>query len=354
MDDVARLPPADRADLFSATAGRRGLRQEISEKDFWVCWSLKRLFTLPNPPAGLIFKGGTSLSKVFNAIERFSEDVDLSFNRADLGFGGEHDPLHAPSGKKARQWREALTETCRRVIHERFLPQLAATFAGAIAEPPGATWRLELDPDDADRQTLLFHYPSGDKPRAADEPDYIKPFVRLEIGARADHWPSLQATLTPCAAEEFPQPFRDPVCALRVLAPERTFWEKATVLHAWHHAPADKAFRDRQSRHYYDVVRLYEKGIGKEALRDTDLLLKVAEHKAVFFPAASAKYEEARPGTLRLVPPPARLPELEQDYRKMREMIFTEPPPLDHILTVLREIEALVNRPDVSAELAMA
>jgi len=345
MDDVARMPLADRTDLFSAAASRRGLRQEIIEKDFWVCWSLKRLFTLPDPPAGLIFKGGTSLSKAFNAIERFSEDVDLSFNRADLGFGGEHDPLHAPSGKKARQWREALTETCRRVIHEQFLPQLIATFAEAIGEPPGIAWQLQLDPEDANQQTLLFHYPSASKPHAAGEPDYIRSFVRLEIGARADHWPTLQATVTPYAAEEFPQPFRDPVCSVRVLAAERTFWEKATVLHAWHHAPANKPFRDRQSRHYYDVVRLYEKGIGKEAIRETNLLLKVAEHKDVFFPAASAKYEEAKPGTLRLVPPQARLLELEQDYRKMQEMIFTEPPSLGHILDVLEEIEALVNLP---------
>lgn len=345
MDDVARLPPVDRADLFSATASRRRLRLEIIEKDFWVCWSLKRLFTLSDPPAGLIFKGGTSLSKVFNVIERFSEDVDLSFNRADLGFGGEHDPLHAPSGKKARQWREALTETCRRVIHEQLLPQLTATFAEVIGEPPGALWWLELDPEDTSQQTLLFHYPSGGKPREVEEPGYIKPYVRLEIGARADHWPSLQATIMPYAAEEFPRPFRDPTCSVKVLAAERTFWEKATLLHAWHHTPPDKPFRDRQSRHYYDVVRLFEKGIGKEALRDTNLLLKVAEHKDVFFPAASAKYEEARPGTLRLVPPPARLPELEQDYRKMQEMIFTDPPPLNHLLTVLREIEALINRP---------
>lgn len=345
MDDVARMPPADRADLFAATAKQRSLLPEIIEKDFWVCWSLKRVFTLPNPPAGLIFKGGTSLSKVFNAIERFSEDVDISFNRADLGFGGEHDPLRAPSGKKARQWREALTKTCRHVIHEQFLPQLIAAFAEAIGEPPGGAWRLELDPEDANQQTLLFHYPSGGKPRAAEEPGYIRPFVRLEIGARADHWPSLQATVTPYAAEEFPKPFRNPVCSVTVLAAERTFWEKATLLHAWHHAPADKPFRDRQSRHYYDVVCLYEKGIGKVALRDTNLLLKVAEHKDVFFPAASAKYEEARPGTLRLVPPQARLPEVEQDYRKMQEMIFTQPPPLEHLLTVLKEIETLINHP---------
>src|SRR5271156_4214895 len=134
MDDVARMPPADRADLFSATAGRRGIRQEIIEKDFWVCWSLKRLFTLPEPPAHLLFKGGTSLSKVFSAIERFSEDVDLSFNRADLGFGGDKDPGAAASGKKARHQLEGLQEACRKAIREEFLPKLRQAFAEALKE----------------------------------------------------------------------------------------------------------------------------------------------------------------------------------------------------------------------------
>jgi Nucleotidyl transferase AbiEii toxin, Type IV TA system len=87
MDDVARLSARDRADLFNAVAGKRGnMRAEIVEKDFWVCWTLKRLFRLEAPPAGLIFKGGTSLSKVYGAIDRFSEDVDLSFERGALGW----------------------------------------------------------------------------------------------------------------------------------------------------------------------------------------------------------------------------------------------------------------------------
>src|SRR5438309_7765235 len=156
MDDVARWPAADRADLFVVYGTGRGLTSEMIEKDFWVCWTLKRLFTLPDPPAGLLFKGGTSLSKVFGVIERFSEDVGLSFDRAGLGFGGESDPLNAPTAKRRKYGLEALTETCRRVIRERLLPQLVAAFADVLGEPPSAAWNLEPAEDDPDAQTLLF------------------------------------------------------------------------------------------------------------------------------------------------------------------------------------------------------
>ncbi len=343
MDDVARLSIGDRTDLFAATASLRGLRPAIIAKDFWVCWTLKRIFSMPDPPAGLLFKGGTSLSKVFGVIERFSEDVDLSFDRAGLGFGGENDPLNATTGKKRKQGLEALTETCQRAIRERLLPQLVAAFGVALGEPPSASWGMELDEDDPDGQTLLFRYPVGDRSRSADEPAYIWPVVRLEIGARSDHWPVVEASVTSYAAEVFPDLFKEPGCKVRVLAAERTFWEKATVLHMWHYAPADKKFRDRQSRHYYDVVRLYEHELGKAAVKDTELLLKVARHKEVFFPATWARYAEAKPGTLRLVPPDARLPELQQDYLNMREMIFGEPPTFERLLDVLREIEQHIN-----------
>lgn len=186
MDDIARLPLTDRADLFAEVARQRGLTRAIIEKDFWVCWTLKRLFMLSDTPAGLLFKGGTSLSKVFGVLERFSEDVDLSFDRAGLGFVGDSDPLNATSGKKRKQALEALTETCQRVIRERLLPQLLESFSRALGELPSGAWRLELAEDDPDRQTLLFRYPTEEKEHG-DEPAYIRPAVRMEIGARFDH-----------------------------------------------------------------------------------------------------------------------------------------------------------------------
>jgi hypothetical protein len=317
----------------------------IVEKDFWVCWILRRLFTLKDAPAGMIFKGGTSLSKVFNAIGRFSEDVDLSFDRADLGFGGDNDPGRAPSKKQTRQRLKLLKEACQAVIRDRFIPQLAAAIGAALRDPAGHGWKLETDQDDPDGQTVLFHYPSGFATPGPLGAAYIPPVVRLEMGARSDHWPAEDAIVTPYAAEQFPTKFQNPTSTVRVLAAERTFWEKATILHAWYHAKPEKPLRDRQSRHYYDLVKLFEAGIGPRAIQRMGLLAAVAAHKAVFFADPAAKYDQAKPGSLKLVPPTSRHAELREDYGKMREMIFGEPPPFEHLLKVLTEIERQVNEP---------
>jgi hypothetical protein len=339
MDKVGQLSTGDRADLFLASAARRRIAAAIIEKDFWVCWTLRRLFTLPKPPAHLLFKGGTSLSKVYNAIERFSEDIDLSFNRGDLGFSGEADPS-AATGKKRRHALDRLREVCQKIIQEELLPLLEQSFAEALSSAPGEKWSVTLAEDDPDRQTILFKYPSGIESGFS----YVRPIVRLEFGARSDHWPAVDAKISSYAAQDFPDAFSDAECMVRALSAERTFWEKATVLHAWHHAPAEKVLRDRQSRHYYDVVRLYENGLGKTAMKDTGLLEQVAKHKTVFYAAGWARYHEARPGTLRLVPSALRLEELRRDYESMREMFFAAPPSFDHLLAVLMEIETGINR----------
>jgi hypothetical protein len=194
------------------------------------------------------------------------------------------------------------------------------------------------------RANPALSYPAGLTQGGRAAP-YIRPVVRLEMGARGDQWPAEQKLITPYAAESLPGQFKDPRCPVTVLAAERTFWEKATVLPACCHCPQGKPWKERQSRHFYDVARLFEAGIGKRALEDLELLRKVAEHQAVFFRSSWSRYEEAVPGSLRLVPPEFRRRELEEDYRKMAEMIFGEPPPLEQILAVLGEIEHAVNRP---------
>lgn len=337
MDEIARLAPNDLADLFRAAAAKRGLPEAILEKDFWVCWVLKRLFTLTNPPAGLLFKGGTSLSKVYGLIDRFSEDVDLSFDRAGLGFGGADDPMVAASKKKQAAAVEKLAEACKVAVRDRLRPQLSEAFEAALGT--ASTWILEAAQDDADDATLLFRYPTTPIPGTA----YITSFVRLELGARSDHWPAQPGVVKPFVAEDFPDKFKAPECSVKVLAAERTFWEKATLLHKWHHAAADRRFPDRQSRHYYDLYRLYKSPVGPKALADLSLLESVAKHKQVFFAQAWARYDLATPGTLRLVPPQARLKELEADYKAMGQMIFGAPPAFADLMTALAELEAKVN-----------
>jgi hypothetical protein len=225
------------------------------------------------------------------------------------------------------------------------MPQLTEAFTHALGSQEGTSWRLELAEDDPAAQTILFHYPTGLVSQRAGG-TYIQPSVRLEIGARSDQWPSREANIISYAAEVFPEHFTAPSCQVRVLSAERTFWEKVTLWHMWYHAPEGKTFRDRQSRHYYDVVRLYEQHWGQAAIKDLELLRKVAEHKAVFYPAAWARYTEARPGTLRILPPDTRLPELQRDYQQMQQMIFGSPPSFARLLEVLAQIEQDVNRSD--------
>lgn len=166
---------------------------------------LRAVFTLPDPPADLLFKGGTSLSKVYNAIERFSEDVDLSFDRKALGFGGDQDPAAAPSKKQRGVRLDALKAACQKMIKEQFGPKLAAVFEAQLEAAPGSdTWGLADDPDDPDGQTLLFRYPKG-LPQAADLTPYVRPVVRLEMGARGDQWPATLAEIRPYAAEALPK-----------------------------------------------------------------------------------------------------------------------------------------------------
>ena len=346
MDDVARLSPRDRAELFGTASFRRGdMRPEVVEKDFWVCWVLKQIFGLDAALFAPIFKGGTSLSKFYGAIRRFSEDVDLSVDRRLLGLGEDEATLRASSRKQRGRFLDRLSETCREAVATRFVPALEGRFTESLGRPStiASSWSVTIDPEDADRQTILFAYPRyAERPKAAEAP-YLRPVVRLEMGARGESWPSENGAIVPYAAEALPEAFGDPHCQVRVLAAERTFWEKATLLHACYHRPSDQRLPDRLSRHYYDVARLHEVGIGKRALADLPLLRRVAAHKDLFFPAKWARYEAAVPGTLRLVPPQARRQEIETDYAKMREMFFEEPPSLDRVFALIREVEDLVN-----------
>jgi hypothetical protein len=339
MDTVLQLSQRHRVELFESAALKTGMDAVIVEKDFWVCWTLKELFALAAMGEHLIFKGGTSLSKVFNLIERFSEDIDVSMDRSFLGFGGAMEPEAGASNKEKQRRIEALRAACQKKISGELLPALETAIRAKVGR--AEKWSLRSDDEDPDQQTLLFEYPTSFPP---DATGYIARTVKIEMGARADHWPSETKTITPYVAEQFPKGFKAPSCAMKVLSVERTFWEKATILHAEFHRPAGKEMPERFSRHYCDFYELIRKGVAKTATAKLELLARVAQHKSLFFKTSWAQYGEARKGSLRIAPPEQRVKALRDDYAKMQQMFFGEPPEFYNILTLLNQWEREFNQ----------
>ncbi|MBN2581006.1 MAG: nucleotidyl transferase AbiEii/AbiGii toxin family protein [Pirellulales bacterium] len=338
MDDFARLSSKERQRYFGEASERLDLTAQIIEKDFWVCWCLKRLFLLPEFQGHLTFKGGTSLSKVYHVIERFSEDVDVSIERAFLGFGGRNEPEAASSKKQQHHRIEALQQKCQEAIAEQLEPQLRQAIASALATDGG--WSLEQDPHDPDGQTLLFQYPPA---IASSLSPYFASSVKIELVARSDAFPVESASISPILCNAFSDALQEKHCVVRALAAERTFWEKATILHMLHHAPDEGKLKPGMSRHYYDVYEMAQSSVFERAMKSIDLLRRVAAHKSVFFKAAWANYDTARPGTLCLMPCDVIVQGLKTDYQAMREMFHSEPPPFDEILSSLLDLEHQIN-----------
>ncbi len=338
MDQFARLPSGERRVYFEQAAARLGLSAQIIEKDFWVCWTLRRLFSLAEFQDHLTFKGGTTLSKVYRIIERFSEDLDIAVERSWLGFGDDKEPERGASGKERQRRVDRLQAACAAAIAEHMRPQLQTAIYAQIgaAEP----WSLADDHDDKSAQTLLFEFPPA---VATDLNPYFAPSVKIEMGARSDHFPVEPGAVTPHLFDAFPDALPDSIARVRVLAAERTFWEKATILHSLHHAQTMKEITPRMSRHYYDVYRMAESPVWQRALAAIELLDRVADHKSVFFKSAWAHYDTARPGTLRLTPSAHIIRELSQDYIAMQPMFFGEPPSFQEILASLPALEARIN-----------
>lgn len=323
---------ADRQRMLCEEAqGRLGLAPASIEKDFWVCWTLRELFSLPEWGDQLTFKGGTSLSKGWQLISRFSEDIDVVINRDFLGFGGER-----LSNKQLKR----LPKECSRRVLEELQPVLAKRLGDVI--PDGMTWDLEpaAEAEDPDQQTLLFQYPS----LFSGSITYLRPVVKIELGARSDTEPVEAPVIRPYLAEAFPDLLRDSTFPIRTVAARRTFWEKSMLLHEETFRPPDKRRKTRLSRHYYDLWCLITKDIAAQAMADHDLFDHCARHRQLFFKQSWVDYGTLHKGSLRLIPLPEQLDEWRKDYAAMREeMFFEDPPTFDEILAVVEQFENKFN-----------
>ena len=250
MDAFAKYPADEREAYFLQAAANLGLPPQVVEKDFWVCWTLKRLFALESVGEDLVFKGGTSLSKVYGLIRRFSENIDVSIHRASLGFKGETDPA-GMTGKPFKRANEALGELARSKIFGEIQPALESAVRDLLGE---GGWSLAPDASDPEGQSLAFAYPTtGLTPSPAA---YLRPVVKIEFGARADHEPSERKPVRPYLADAIPEALDEPGTQVKVVSAVRTFWEKATILHQMAHLAPEKPFPDRYSRHYCDLAAM--------------------------------------------------------------------------------------------------
>ncbi|MDO8747799.1 MAG: nucleotidyl transferase AbiEii/AbiGii toxin family protein [Candidatus Omnitrophota bacterium] len=338
MDKFVLLTRKDKRAYFEVAAANLNIMPQLIEKDFWVCWILKIIFSLPKVGAHLTFKGGTSLSKCYNVIKRFSEDIDISIERPFLSKTHAIEPDKEKSNKENQKRLKELQLVCKTKIDEMIIPSLKQSIAAVLSDT--GEWKIEPDSGDEDGQTVLFIFPHA---MTSTAESYVRSSVKIEFGARSDHWPVETATIVPYVANVSGERVIEGASA-RVLAAERTFWEKATILHMIYHYPSEKNIPPRMSRHYYDIYAMADSPIYKKALKSISLLKHVSDHKSLFFKANWAHYDTAKSGTLRLVPRDNLVSQLKNDYRQMQQMFFEEPPSFEQIIEKLRAIEEQINR----------
>lgn len=326
------LGARERADILRTVAASSGRPAVILEKDIWICWALQALFSMPDLHP-MAFKGGTSLSKVYGIIDRFSEDVDITLDYQ--AFNDPCDPFAEDTSRsQIRQLSDRLKVRVASYLRTVVAPALAA--AEHIA-PDGRHDTCIAE----DGETIRLAYPS-----AVDEPDgYVRSEVLLEFGGRNVVDPNERHVIVPDIAALTPD-LDYPAATVTVLSPARTFWEKATLIHVECHRRQLADRPDRLSRHWFDLTCLADHDVGRTALCNRALLADVVQHKKVFFHAGDANYDQCLDGRLRLVPDADQLPALQADYDAMRHarIVGDDAPGFDVMIERIRILEAEANR----------
>jgi len=330
---------SERADLFLTTAQRLGAPLINIEKDFWVCWTLNALYhRLPKNGPRLLFKGGTSLSKAYGLISRFSEDIDVTVFRDDLGHPASPAELTALSTKKRKAALEAIAEDCRTYITTDMLISVSEL----LIEDTKGEGRVEVDETDPSGQTLLVWYPRVD----ASDTDYVQAAIKIESGAKSALDPNKPRTITPYVAED--------VITLDLAVPsvttidaERTFWDKVVIVHGlrnWFDRRGDlKQDGQRISRHYYDLHCMLTTDVGSNAVADLALGADCIEHAKTFFNRPDFNLASAVPGSFTLVPHGDMVDRLAGDYENTKPMIFGNAPEFDALMQSITSLEKALN-----------
>jgi hypothetical protein len=332
-ESFLHLTPQEQSQIYRALAPQLVRSPGVLEKDVWVCWVLKTLFTMPDR-LPMAFKGGTSLSKVFGAIARFSEDVDVTLDYR--GLDGSFDPFaEGVSRNQLKNFSEGLKSFVRDHVHDVVAPY----FQRALVSAKFDTGAFRIDVSD-DGEQLRVYYPT-----VLEAPgSYVGNSVLIEFGGRNITEPNEEHDVRPDIAEHVAA-LDFPSSKVNVLSPARTFWEKATLMHVECQRDEFRAGAERLSRHWYDLAMLADLAHGKYAVADRALLADVVKHKKLFYNASYANYDACLAGQLRLIPENAALAALRDDFQRMIDagMFIGGPPNFDAIVDRLRALETVIN-----------
>lgn len=324
-----QLSEQDRQEVFEETAAQKRLSIAAVEKDWWVVQTLSVIFSMKYAEV-LIFKGGTSLSKGWNLIQRFSEDIDLALDREFLGFTGE---LSKGDIKKLRR-------KSYQFITEIFTEELKNKFAEVGFENVTVKYR-EVENHDQDPLIIEIYYPT-----LTNKDSYLKPAVLVEVGSRSLKEPFTQRSFGTIISEVFAdRPFADKPISIPVVNPERTFLEKIFLLHEEFQKPQNKIRVERLSRHLYDIEKLSQTEYAKIALQDTELYNTIVKHREKFTPISGINYDNHFPDKISFIPPDTILKDWQQDYEIMTQtMIYDNPLPFDELIKRLTELQKRINK----------
>lgn len=324
MKHLALVSAQQRSELFAATAGRMGITPAAAEKDFWIVWVLALLFEHAKWGQLLRFKGGTSLSKAYGVIERFSEDIDLILDWSDLS---TDNPTAERSKSSQQKLNARINQAAQTLIEEQLLPDLQNLLSHVCT--------VTMDGDDP--HTLNVFYP------AVFATGYLRPVIRLEIGPLAAMLPMQYCMIESYAASRFPQVFSLASVQVPTIKLERSFWEKLTILHAEAHRPTNKPLPSRYARHYYDVWCLAQHPDIDAFVQNTSLLAEVVQFKQQFYPVGWASYDTATPAQLKLLPATEHMDMLKKDYQAMQEMLFGLVPDFVTLMNDLQKLQNTIN-----------
>ena len=326
--DFYRYKQDEKHIIFNQLAAKLKIHPASIEKDWWVVRTLELILTM-DVSEFIVFKGGTSLSKAWNIIERFSEDVDLALDRSFLGY---------EECKTVKQVKKLRSST-RNYIYKDFIPGLQNAFIKAGYSDVEVKLNEE-EGKNLEPVQISILYKSCTTISA-----YTNPYVKIEIGSRSLREPSTNKEFSSLVGEHFPdRPFADSQIIVSCANPERTLLEKLFLLHEEFSKPEDKIKVDRLSRHLYDVEMLTRKGFLEIAIKEKELYNEIINHRQIYTKISEIDYNFHQPKALNPLPPKAIMNSWKKDYLKMQEeMIHGDSLSFDDLIDRIAEIKNRIN-----------